>query len=122
MGGRLGHTAITHVVHGLVVFLAVVGATFVADYPGWRILVLSVGSVALFWIARVLGRPRGGALLREGGARNGVPASAAAGLVGVVPNRPALRTLVVINHASDHKIAGDSTAVTNGRRRASWIP
>jgi hypothetical protein len=56
MGGRLGHTATTHVVHGLVVFLAVVGATFVADHPGWRILVLSVGSVALFWIARVLGR------------------------------------------------------------------
>lgn len=45
--------AVAYAVHGLVLFLAIVGATFVADYPAWKMLVFSVGAVVLFWIAHV---------------------------------------------------------------------
>lgn len=48
-----GPGAIAHAVHGLVLFLAIVGATFVGDYPAGRMLVFSVGAVVLFWIAHV---------------------------------------------------------------------
>ncbi|SDE36080.1 hypothetical protein [Auraticoccus monumenti] len=45
--------SLAQAVHGLVLFVAVVGATFVADYPVGKMLLYSVGSVVLFWSAHV---------------------------------------------------------------------
>ena len=52
--GAIGPEALAYAVHGLVLFVAVVGATFVADYPGWKMLVYSAGAVVLLWCAAVL--------------------------------------------------------------------
>lgn len=49
----LGPVAVAHAVHGLVLFVAVVGATYLAEYSAMRMLVVSVGSVVLFWVAHV---------------------------------------------------------------------
>lgn len=49
----IGPEALAYAVHGLVLFVAVVGATFVADYPGWKMLVYSGGAVVLLWSAHV---------------------------------------------------------------------
>jgi hypothetical protein len=49
----IGPSAVEHAVHGLVLFVAIVGATFVADYPAWRMLLFSAGAVVLFWVAHV---------------------------------------------------------------------
>lgn len=49
----IGPEALASAIHGLVLFVAVVGATFVADYPAWRILLYSSGAVVLFWCAHV---------------------------------------------------------------------
>jgi hypothetical protein len=46
-------TSLAHAVHGLVLFLAVVGATYLSGYPTWRVLVLASGTVVLFWAAHV---------------------------------------------------------------------
>lgn len=46
-------TAVVHAIHGLVLFVAITGATFVSDYPGWQILLYSAGSVVLFWVTHV---------------------------------------------------------------------
>ncbi|MBB3674729.1 hypothetical protein [Modestobacter versicolor] len=45
--------AVAHAVHGLVLFVAVVGATYVADYPARKVLLFSTGAVVLFWVAHV---------------------------------------------------------------------
>lgn len=49
----LGPTAVAHAIHGLVLFVAIAGVTFVSDYPAWRILLFSAGSVVLFWLTHV---------------------------------------------------------------------
>lgn len=49
----IGPAAVAYAVHGLVLFLAIIGATFVADYPAWEMLLFSVGAVVLFWVAHV---------------------------------------------------------------------
>lgn len=49
----LGPAAVAHAVHGLVLFVAVVGATYVADYPARRMLLFSAGAVVLFGVAHV---------------------------------------------------------------------
>lgn len=49
----LGPAAVAYAVHGLVLFVAIVGATYVADYPAARMLLFSVGAVVLFWVAHV---------------------------------------------------------------------
>ncbi|MCR2783513.1 MULTISPECIES: hypothetical protein [unclassified Microbacterium] len=49
----IGPEALAYAVHGLVLFVAVVGATFVADYPAWQMLIYSAGAVLLFWCAHV---------------------------------------------------------------------
>lgn len=49
----VGPEAVVHAVHGLILFLAVVGATFVADEPAWRVAVFPAGAVVLFWTAHV---------------------------------------------------------------------
>lgn len=49
----IGPIAVAHAVHGLVLFVAIVGATFVADYPAWKMSAISAGSIVLFWIAHV---------------------------------------------------------------------
>lgn len=51
--GAIAPDSLAHAVHGLVLFLAVVGATFVADYPAWKMLVYSVAGLVLFWSATV---------------------------------------------------------------------
>lgn len=52
-GRALGPDALAHAVHGLVLFLALVGATFVADYPAWKMLLYPVAALALFYGATV---------------------------------------------------------------------
>lgn len=49
----IGPEALAYAIHGLVLFVAVVGATFVADYPAWKMLLYSAGAVVLFWCAHV---------------------------------------------------------------------
>lgn len=49
----LGPSAIAYAVHGLVLFVAIVGATFLSGYPAWRMLLFSLGAVVLFWVAHV---------------------------------------------------------------------
>ncbi|QEW04314.1 hypothetical protein [Microbacterium lushaniae] len=49
----IGPEALEYAVHGLVLFVAVVGATFVADYPAWKMLIYSSSAVVLFWCAHV---------------------------------------------------------------------
>ena len=49
----IGGDALATAVHGLVIFIAIMGATFVADYPAWKMLALSVGGIGLFWSAHV---------------------------------------------------------------------
>jgi hypothetical protein len=51
--GEISPASLTQAVHGLVLFVAVVGATFIADYPAWRMLLLSAGAVVLFYLAHV---------------------------------------------------------------------
>jgi len=48
-----GAAAMPHAVHGLVLFVAIVGATFVSGYPAGKMLLFSAGAVALFWITHV---------------------------------------------------------------------
>lgn len=49
----IGGEAVAYAVHGVMVFVAIVGATYVADYPAARMLLLSSGAVVLFWVAHV---------------------------------------------------------------------
>ena len=49
----IGPEAIALAVHGLVLFVAVVGATYVADYPAWKMSLLSGGSIVLFYVAHL---------------------------------------------------------------------
>jgi hypothetical protein len=48
-----GAAAVPHAVHGLVLFVAIVGATFVSGYPAWKMLLFSAGAVVLFWVTHV---------------------------------------------------------------------
>ncbi|MGP3534163.1 hypothetical protein ACTU3I_05160 [Microbacterium sp. RD1] len=51
--GAIGPAALAHAVHGLVLFVAIVGATFVADYPVWKMSVSAVAGVVLLYCAHV---------------------------------------------------------------------
>lgn len=48
-----GPPAVAHAVHGLVLFVAIIGATFVSGYPAAKMLLFSVGAVVLFFVAHI---------------------------------------------------------------------
>ena len=48
-----GTEALNGAIHGVVLYLAVLGATYRADYSAAKILLVCVGSVVFFWITHV---------------------------------------------------------------------